>query len=156
MRQIGRQVNRLAVEVGNDVAIFQASRFRRTARHNLRDQRTGCFFQTKRLSQVFADLLNHHTEPAAADFAFFFQLIGDIHGHIDRNGKRHAHKTTGAGVDLGVDAHDFAIQIKQRAAGITRVNSHVGLDKRHIVFVRQAAALGADNTGGHRVIKTKR
>src|SRR5690554_291163 len=46
--------------------------------------------------------------------------------------------------------------IEQRASGVTRVDGHVGLDERHIAFVRQAAPLGTDDAGGDRIFETKR
>src|SRR5690606_15675686 len=39
--------------------------------------------------------------------------------------------------------------------GVTRVDGHVGLDERYVVFVGQAATLGADDTGGHRMVETE-
>ena len=50
----------------------------------------------------------------------------------------------------------FTGQVEQRTTGVTRVDRHVGLDERHIVFVRQAAADGADDTLGHGMVETER
>ena len=84
------------------------------------------------------------------------QLAGNIHRHFDRDGERQPHVTAGAAVDLRVHTHHFTVKVKQRATGISRVDCHVGLDERYIVFTRQRTPLGADNTSGCRAVETER
>jgi len=49
----------------------------------------------------------------------------------------------------------LTLEVEQRTAGVARVDGHVGLDEGHIAFVGQAATLGADDTGGDRVIEAE-
>ncbi len=119
-------------------------------------QRTGRLVQTKRLGQVFVDFLNHDTQPATVDLATGFELVGNVHRHVDRDRERQAHEATGAGEDLRVDTHHFARHVEQRTTRVTRIDRNVRLDERHIRVIWQAAALGADNAFGHGVIEAER
>ena len=67
-----------------------------------------------------------------------------------------AHVAAGARKDQRVDADDFALDVEQRAARIAGVDRGVGLDVRDEVFLRQIAALRADDAGGHRVLEAER
>ena len=87
--------------------------------------------------------------------AAVLQLLDHLHRHIDGDGERQAHETTGTAVYLRIDAYHFAVQVEQRATGIAGVDGHVGLNEGHIVLARQGTALGADNAGGRGMIKTK-
>ena len=51
---------------------------------------------------------------------------GDLHGHVDRDGKADA---LGAGPHGDVDADHFAIDIQQRPARIARVDAGIGLNQ---------------------------
>ena len=83
-------------------------------------------------------------------------LLPHLRRHLDRNGERQALEPTGAGVNLRVDTHHLAARIEQRPARVARVNGCVGLDEGHVAVVGQRAPLGADHTGRHRVLETKR
>jgi len=156
VRQVRRHDDRLAVHAQNYVTDFQAALGRRAIVLNLRNQGTGRLVETEGLSQVLVHFLDYHTQPAAADLAAAFELIGDVHGHIDRDREGHAHEATGAGVYLRVDPHHFAGQVEQRTTGVARVDRHVGLDERHVVFVWQAATNGADDALGNGMVKAER
>ncbi|MNS63009.1 hypothetical protein D3C72_960920 [compost metagenome] len=123
---------------------------------NLGNQRAGRFIQAERLGQILIHFLDDHAQPAAADFATALQLIGHIHRHVDRDRERHAHETTGTGVDLRVDADHFTVQVEQRTTGVAWVDRHVGLNERHIVFVRQATTHGTDDALSHGMVEAKR
>ena len=57
------------------------------------------------------------------------KLVVDLHDSIRGQGKSH----TGVGVcvseDRGVNADHFAIHVHQRAAGISRINGSISLNK---------------------------
>ncbi len=156
VRQVSRHDDWLAVGAQNHVTHLHTALGSRAIFKHLRNQRAGRLVQTKRLGEVLVHFLDDHTQPAAADFAISLELVGDIHGDVDRNRERQPHETTGAGEDLRVDPDDFASHVEQRATGVTRVDGHVGLNERHIGVVRQAAPLGTDDTLGHGVIETER
>ncbi|MCY1416148.1 hypothetical protein D9M71_316490 [compost metagenome] len=155
MRQIRRHDDRLVVHAQDHVADLQASLGRRAVFEYLGNQGTGRLIQAERFRQVLVDLLDDHAQPATADLAVFLELVGNIQRHIDRDGERQAHEATGAREDLRVDSHYLAIHVEQRATGVTRVDRHVGLDKRHIGVVGQGTALGADNSLGDGVIEAE-
>ncbi len=155
MWQVSGHDDRLVIELQDHITNLQAALGSRTTFLDLCHQRTRRFFQPERLSQVLVHFLDDHAQPAATDLATTFQLVGHVHGHIDRNRERHAHETARTGVDLGVDAHHLTGQIKQRTARVTRVDRHVGLDERNVVFVRQAAADRTDDTLGHGVVEAE-
>ena len=69
--------------------------------------------------------------------------IDSYSGFYD-NGHR---KSTGLAEYLRVDPDHFPVQIEQRSARVARIDGDVGLNERHVVFVGQAAALGADDPG---------
>ena len=82
-------------------------------------------------------------------------LVLDLGGQVDRDGEGYALVTTGAAVDLRVDTHHLAACVEQRATGVAGVHRHVGLDEGHGAVVGQAAALGADDAGGHGVLEAE-
>ncbi|MNQ61493.1 hypothetical protein D3C85_758080 [compost metagenome] len=155
MRQVGGKHDRLAVHAENDVAHLQAALRRRAALQHLGHQGAGRLVQAEGFGQILVHFLDHHAQPATTDLAFGLELVGNAHGDVDRNGEGQTHEAAGTGEDLRVDADHLAVQVEQRAAGVTRVDRHVGLDERYIVLVRQAAALGADDTGRHRVVEAE-
>ena len=82
-------------------------------------------------------------------------LVHDPVGQIDRNGKAVAGVEPGLAGDGGVHADHFAPHAHQRAAGVARVDGGVGLNEvlnAAVALAREgkAAALGADDAGGHR------
>ena len=84
------------------------------------------------------------------------ELLAHVVGHVDRDGERQAHVAAAAAVDLRIDAHHFAIQVEQRAAGVARIHGDVRLDERHQVFARHGAARGADDARGDAVLERER
>ena len=80
----------------------------------------------------------------------------NIHRDIDRYRERHTHVAAGAAINLRVDADHFAAHVEQRSAGIARIDRNIGLDERHIAFIRQQTPFGAHDTGGHAVFETER
>ncbi|MNQ35738.1 hypothetical protein D3C85_492380 [compost metagenome] len=80
-------------------------------------------------------------------------LVLDLVGQVDGNRERQTLEATRAAVDLGVDAHDFAAVVEQRAAGVAGVDRHVRLDERDRSVVGQRTALGADDARGGGVLQ---
>lgn len=71
-----------------------------------------------------------NTEPWTRDAAMAADCgIDDLAGIIGRDSKADPFSTAAACIDRGIDADDAAIDIDERAAGITGINGSVGLDK---------------------------
>src|SRR5690606_37313206 len=122
---------------------------------HLDNQRTSGLIESEGRGQVTVHRLDQHAQPATADLATVLELRHHIHGHVDGNGKRQSHVTTVTTDYLAVDADHFAVEVEQRATAVTGIDRHIGLDKGHVVFARQTAALGADDAGGDRAVKTE-
>ena len=68
--------------------------------------------------------------------------------HITRNGKANADAAAAWRQNRGVDTNQLAVQVQQRAAGITSVNRGIGLDKVLQPFKVQTAATECGNNAG--------
>src|SRR5690606_9634029 len=101
---------------------------------------TGRFIQIKRLSQLFVDFLNRNTKPTPLNRSSLFKLLNHAHGYFNRNRKGQAHKSARSSKNLRVNSYHLAVKIKQRAAGVTWVDSHISLDKWNIALIRQTAS----------------
>ncbi|PRD36405.1 UNVERIFIED_CONTAM: hypothetical protein NCL1_08904 [Trichonephila clavipes] len=156
LRQLGRQGDGLAVELGHHVTGLEAGTRCRRLRLHAGDQRAGRLGQAVGVGQVLGHFLDGDTEVAATDLALVAQLTHHLHGDIDRNRERQAHEAAGAAVDLRVDADHLAGGVEQRAAGIARIDGDIGLDEGHVGIAGQRARLGADDAGGGRVVEAER
>ena len=147
-----------AVKAEDNIPRLQARIVGGAALGHLHHQRSPGPVQAEGFGQVLVHVLDGHTQPAAGHPAIGLQLLDHVAHHPHRDGKGQADGATAAGEYLRIDAHHLAIQIEQRAAGITRVDRHIGLDEGHVVFValsRQAAAHGADDARRHGIIQPK-
>ncbi len=97
-----------AVEAEDDVARLQAGTFCGAAGQDFGNQCAADFVQTERLCQTVGYFLNNHAQLSALDFAGVFQLFGDIHGNVNRDGEGNAHESAAAAVYLRVDADDLS------------------------------------------------
>ena len=89
-------------------------------------------------------------------------LVGNVLGIVDRNGKAHARAGARVALDERVDTHKLAVIVNERAAGVARVDGGIGLDHVGIdgVTVGRAHGRGAierrDDTRGDRLLVAKR
>lgn len=91
------------------------------------------------------------------DAAVVDNLAPDGLDHIDWNCKTDADVAPAGREDRGIDADEFAAQVDQWSAGITRIDRRIGLDEVFIALDAQAAAPErADNTGGDRLAESER
>ena len=77
------------------------------------------------------------------------QLLADPFDHVDRDCKADPFGAAAATADGSVDADDFAIEIQQRPAAVARIDRSIRLQKVLATRDPQAAALRADDSGGH-------
>src|SRR5690606_11826538 len=155
MRQVGRHDDGLIIQAENHVAYAQPALGCRPAIHHLSDQRARRTLQPEGFGEVLVHFLNHHAQPTTADLAIGAQLVGHIHGDIDRNSEGQPHEAARTGEYLRVDANHFTLQVEQGPTGVAGVDRHIGLDERYIAFVGEAASGGADDAGGHRMIEAE-
>ena len=89
-------------------------------------------------------------------------LVGNVLGIVDRNGKAHARAGARVALDERVDTHKLAVIVNERAAGVARVDGGIGLDHVGIdgVTVGRAHGRGAierrDDTRGDRLLVAER
>ena len=108
------------------------------------------------LGQLVGEILNRHAEQAALDLAMLDQRVHDAHGHVDRDGEANADVAAVGRQDRGVDAHQLAAQVHQRAAGVAGVDGGVGLDEILVALDAQpGAAQRADDAGCHGLTETE-
>ena len=160
MGEIRRGLDRLAVELEDDVAGLQAGLVRGSTRRQIGHQRALGAFQSEGFRQAAIHVLYGHAQPAASHRARLAKLRHHVAQHIHRDRKREADRSPRPrGKNLRIHTDHFPIQVEQRPPGIARIDGDIGLDKGDVVLAaarRQAAALSADDTGGNRVVETER
>ena len=89
-------------------------------------------------------------------------LVGNVLGVVNGNSKAHARAGARVALDERVDAHELAVVIDERAAGVARVDGGIGLNHIGIdsVAAGRAHSRGAiqrrHNTRGDRLFVTER
>src|SRR5690606_25389619 len=105
---VARALDRLAVELLDDVADLDARAFGRAAAFDAAHQRAGRLGQAERARHVARDLGDAHAVPPANHPPAGAQLVGDAPRLVDRDGERDAHESASAAIDLRVDAGHLA------------------------------------------------
>jgi len=80
------------------------------------------------------------------------KLGGDLLGHVDRDCKP---DPLAGGDDGRVDAHDFPLQVDQRASAVAGVDGGVGLDEVVVGTGADHPPLGADDPRRHRLFQSE-
>src|SRR6185312_15044593 len=93
------------VEAQDDIPRLQSPLSRRAPRLNLRYERATGRAELEGLCQRLIDVLHLDAQLSMLDLACFNDLLLNLLGDIDRDGKGHALIAAGVGVDLGVDTH---------------------------------------------------
>src|SRR5690606_35402122 len=146
----------VAIEGQDHVADPDARLFGGAARLDPGDQGADRAIQAQRIGKGTRDLLHLYADQSATHTAIGLQLLYDVLGDVDGDGEADAHVAARTGEDLRIDADHLAGQVEQRASGVAGIDGHVGLDEGHILLVTaDAAAGGADHTGGHRVVEAE-
>ena len=155
-RQIGAVVHRLAGVGHDDIASIQPGPGGGTVRAHIGHQRAARLLQIERARQVLRDLLQADAHPAPGYPPVGLELGDHVHRYIGRDGERQPHVTAAAAENLGIDAHQLAVEIEQWPAGVAGIDWHVGLDERHVGIIRQRAAQGADDAFGSSALQSER
>ena len=98
------------------------------------------------------------SQPGPDELAVFDEAIADFTGQIGGDGKADADPDAHGRADHGIHAHDLAVDVDQRAAGIAHVDIGIGLDEilvgqRPHVF--NLTALGTDVAEGDAVLEVE-
>ena len=89
-------------------------------------------------------------------------LVGDVLGVVDGNGKAYARAGARVALDERVDTHELAVVVDKRAAGVARVDGGIGLDHVGVDGVAAGRAHGRgaierrDDTRGDRLLVAER
>ena len=98
--QVTRGHNGLAVHLADHVTGLQTRLFSGATTFHVGHQRTFGGVELEGVGQGLVDLLHHHPQAGMFDLAGGDDLVLDLGGQVDRDGKRHTLVTTGAAVDL--------------------------------------------------------
>src|ERR1035437_553513 len=148
--QFGAAVYRRAVDVQDDVTLFQASLLGRAVGGHVADQRAAHFRFMEGLGDGGRHFLSHHAQVCAGHLTVVDDLLHHIARHTHRDGKTDALIAfRSMGQDGGVDADQLAAVIDQRAARVAGVDRRIGLNEVFVVFDAQIGAAGsADDAHG--------
>ena len=144
-RQAARAHDRLAVDLGDDVARLQAGVGRCAARCDVRDQRAFDMLHAERIGKRLVQVLHRHAEPAVRSLAGGDDLVLHLERNVDRDRERETLEAAAARIDLRIDADHRAAAVEQRAARVAGVDRGVGLDEGHHRVAGQRTPLGADD-----------
>src|SRR5579872_1234098 len=157
--QIVAVLDRTPVDVGDDVAGFQATLIGRTAGLYL-------LYQYACLESVDAidcagEIRTELDTDRSADYlmAGADQVVIDRDNSIRRHSKADALIAVGLREDGCVYANHFAVHVEQRAAGVAGVDCRVGLDEVLKLAARaglDGTVLGGDDACGHGLRQSKR
>ncbi len=155
--QIGRAVDRRAIDGDHQIAAAQPGALGRRARQHPGDQRPLGAGGAERPGEIGGQVLDRHPDLAAPDLAVADQLVHHVARHIDRHGKADADIAALRRQDRGVDADQPAAQIDQRAARIAGIDRGVGLDEILVALdAEPGAAERADDPRGHGLAEAER
>src|SRR5207245_9524696 len=149
VHQVISSLHRFTVHAGDHVAALQSGLLRRATRLDAFDYHAVRSTQRFKGYRICARLLLEADADGPARHApLLADLVVNVNGRSGRQRKAHAFIPTPARDDCGVDPDDFAGQIHQRPAGISRIDGGIGLQDSLALVPDPAAALGADDDRG--------
>src|SRR6056297_959393 len=116
--QLLTALHHAAVEPDDDVAGLEPGLVGGAVGLDRGHHRTVELGHVERAAQFAVEVLYFHAEVAATDFAEFHQLLHDVGGGGNGDGEADTDVAARRREDGGVDAHQLASEIDQRAAGI--------------------------------------
>ncbi len=120
------------------------------------DQGAARRLDVEAFGDLVGDLLDADPEPAAAQLAELPELIDHAGHRLRGHRKADADRAARRRDDQRVDADHFAIEIKQRTAGIAAVDGGVGLDVAVVGAGVDVAVARRDDAGGDRAAEAER
>ena len=107
---------------------------------------------------VLPKIGNPDSQPRPDELTVFDEAIADFTSQIRGDGKADADPDAHGRADHGIHAHDLAVDVDQRAAGIAHVDVGVGLDEILVgqgPHVFDLTALGTDVAEGDAVLEVE-
>ena len=132
----------VVAQLGDDVALLNAGLGGRTVLNDARHIRAaiGAQLVSAGVERVDARKRGAHVRMHRR-FAVD-DLVGNVLGVVNRNGKAHARAGARIALDERVDAHELAVVVDKRAAGVARVDGGIGLDHVGVDSVAAGRAHG--------------
>src|SRR5262249_35822232 len=144
----------LGVDLYDRVLDLEARRSSRPVGQHFADDGAMRLLEAEVAGKVLVDVLDLHSEPAAADSAALLELLDDPLDGIRRHREGDTDAAARGAVDRGVHAHHVALEVDRGAARVAVV--HGGVDLHVIVRAADVAGERRDDAGGHSAAKTER
>src|SRR4051812_17863095 len=142
-------VDRLAVELHDDIALAQVGGSGRRVLVDRLDERADLLVDPRRLALAGGWAARLDAQVAVDHLAPLLEVLDDLHEPAaHRNGEADAVGLLLRENDGGVDADDVAPQVEQGAAGVARVDLGGGLNQVAVEPVFLAGELGERSAGG--------
>ena len=154
--------NLIVAQLGDDVALLNAGLGGRTVLDDARHVRAAIGAQLVGAGVERIDARKRGAQIRMNRRLAVDNLVGDVLGIVDRNGKAHARAGARIALDERVDTHELAVVVNERAAGVARVDGGIGLDHVGIdgVTVGRAHGRGAiqrrHDARGYRLLVAER
>src|SRR5262245_2695189 len=128
-----RVLHRLAIDAHHHVAGFQPGLGSGALGVQVLNQRAAGAVEAERLGKILSDWLQRRPEPWSLHRAALQRRLNHEPHHVGRNRKSYALRSAAARKDGGVDAHETAVYVDERTAGIAGIDCCVGLDEELVV-----------------------
>src|SRR5439155_5965980 len=115
-------LDRLAVDVADDVARLQLGLGGRRIVEHFADDHAGILGELQALGDVGRQVGDLHAEITAVHDAVLLQAGGHAFGEVAGDGEADALEAAAAALDGRVDADRLAVEAHERAAGVARVD----------------------------------
>ena len=120
--------NLIVAQLGNDIALLDASLGGRTILNDARHIRAAIGAQLVGAGVERVDARKRGAHVRMHRRLAVDDLVGNVLGIVDRNGKTHARAGARIALDERVDTHELAIVVDERAAGVAWVDGGIGLN----------------------------
>ena len=120
--------NLIVAQLGNDIALLDASLGGRTVLDDACHIRAAIGAQLVGAGVERVDARKRSAHVRMNRRLAVDNLVGDVLGVVDGNGKAYARAGARVALDERVDTHELAVVVDKRAAGVARVDGGIGLD----------------------------
>ena len=154
--------NLIVAQLGNDIALLDAGLGGRTVLDDACHVRAAIGAQLVSASIERVDARKRGAQVRMNRRLAVDDLVGNVLGIVNGNGKAHARAGARVALDERVDTHQLTVVVNERAAGVARVDGGIGLDHVGIdgVTVGRAHGRGAiqrrHDTRGDRLLVAER
>ena len=132
----------VVAQLGDDVALLNSGLSSRTILNDARHIRAAIGAQLVGAGVERIDARKRGAQVRVHRRLAADNLVSDVLGIVDRNGKAHARTGARVALDERVDTHELAVVVNERTAGVARVDGGIGLDHVGIDGVTAGRAHG--------------